>query len=448
MTERRLDAEFLLEVLDSSPGIVFVVDADLSITWANRATERLLDYELDEVIGRSVLDFIDVDWSQRSIESIATALGSHGLRPPILFRVLAKDGSRPIIEVQANIRLDDPTVGGIVVHARRWTAQWLLDRTLDSVAAGDPISETLGLLVQVLGVEPMDAPGAFVFDPVGDRVGGAVAAPGLPLPLRGPVLGVSDEVAAAWAGLMRTDEGRVHDVEALPEPLRELASDQGHRSLWIWPTDLDEHRVPRVWAIAWRDEPKVDDDQTRTDLMARLSAVSALALTRWRTEIANAYAASHDDMTGLWNRASILDHLGAALDPDEADDATAGVGVVYLDLDSFKPVNDRYGHAAGDRVLTEVAHRLARAAPAVGRTGRMGGDEFVYVGPAQSPEDIERVAAALADAIEAPIELRADEVVRVGASAGTAFAVPGTMTLDEILDRADRRLYAAKHAKR
>jgi diguanylate cyclase (GGDEF)-like protein/PAS domain S-box-containing protein len=445
VVDRRRDEGFLMHLLDASPGIVFVVDEGLAITWANRATSHLLGYEVDEVIGRSILEFLDVDWNPEAIESIGTAIGSAGgVRPPMLFRVKAKDGSRPILEAQANVQLDDPTIQGIVTYARRWTAQWLLDRTLDSVATGDPILETLQLLVGVVGAEPMDAPASILFDPVDGRVTGVAASAALAPALRGPIDGVDDDVAAAWRPLLRARAGRVHEVAALDEPLRSLASAAGYVSLWIWPTDLDQADAPTVWAVAWRDEPRLDVDQTRTGTMARIATVGAFALSRWRAEKANAWAATHDSLTGLWNRPSIVEFIERSLAADDDTEKAGGVAVVYLDLDRFKPINDRYGHAAGDRVLVEVAARLAAAAPSDGRLGRFGGDEFVYAGPAAGEEHAARLATALAEATAGPIDMRTGEVVRVGASVGSAFGRPATAAVDELLDRADRALYRAK----
>lgn len=442
---RRRDAGFLLTLLDASPGIIFVIDSALTITWANEATSHILGYTSDEVIGRSILEFLDTEWNPEAFDSIGTAMGSSGWRPPTLFRVLAEDGSRPIIEAQSNVQLDDPTIGGVVTYARRWTAQWLLDRTLDSVAAGEPVLETLGLLVKVVGAEPMDAPASFLFDPIGDRVAGVVAAPELTRPLRGPVDGVADGVVTIWAELLREQTGRVHRVDDLAEPLRSLAIAAGFLSLWIWPTDHDREHVPTLWAIAWRREEHLDADQTRTGMMSRLATVGALALARWRSEVANAYAAAHDTMTGLWNRSSIIEYLQQALDPATSD---ATVAVVYLDLDGFKPVNDRYGHAAGDRVLTDIASRLAAAAPRAGRLGRFGGDEFVYAGPVVDVADIERIAMDLSSSVADPIELRTGEQVSVGVSVGTAFGRPGSATVDDLIERADRGLYESKRLRR
>lgn len=428
---------FLERVLDLSPGIVLVVDRDLTITFVNQAATNLLGYDREEAIGRSVLDFLDTDWNPAAFASIATALGSEGgPRPPMTFRILAKDGRRPIVEVTANVQLDDPVIAGLVVYARPWTERWLLDQAFESVAAGDAIQRTMDLLVEVAGAETMEADAAIVFDRSDDTYQQVIACASLPAELQGPT-------SAAWTDLLGAQEPFILNLTDLPAALRAIAEPLGYRSLWASPADLDRLGRAAVWAIAWRRELHLDADETRTGMMSRLATLAALALARSRNEERNAYAASHDAMTGLWNRGAIYEWLTGALGPDGRD----GVGVIYFDLDRFKPINDQYGHAAGDRVLSEIARRLAAEAAPDARVGRFGGDEFVHVGPATDLDDVERLAARLATVIVAPIELRSGEVVQVGASAGSAFTAPGVMSPDELIERADAALYRVKETR-
>lgn len=437
------DHELLARVLDLSPGIVLVVDRDLQITFVNRAATELLGYERDEVVGRSVLDYLDTDWNPDAFASIATAMGSGGgQRPPMTFRAITKDGRRPIIEVTANVQLDDPVVAGLVVYVRPWTERWLLDRAFESVAAGDPIGQTMDLLVEVAGAETLAADASIVFDPADGRFQRVVACAPLAVPLRGPTSGLDAERAAAWGEVLDGGEAIARNLDDLPAVLGADAEAHGYRSLWAAPADRDERGAPGVWAIAWRRALHLDADETRNGMMARLATLAGLALARSRNEEQNAYAASHDAMTGLWNRNAVFEWLGRALREDGA-----GVGVVYVDLDRFKPVNDEYGHAAGDRVLREVGRRLAGVATPEARVGRFGGDEFVYVCAAADLEEVQRLAARLAAAIEAPIELRSGEVVSVGASTGAAFATSGSLTADELVEQADAALYRVKGAR-
>lgn len=150
------------------------------------------------------------------------------------------------------------------------------------------------------------------------------------------------------------------------------------------------------------------------------------------------HLARHDDLTGLPNRMYLREHLAGQLAAGQRP------GVLCLDLDGFKPVNDRLGHAAGDRVLTEIGRRLAELAASHGLfAARPGGDEFVLIVPdgvAMSPEAVRTIIAA-------PIAVDA-ETVRIGASLGLASAQGREDTVDALLARADRVLYDAKEAVR
>jgi diguanylate cyclase (GGDEF)-like protein len=335
-------------------------------------------------------------------------------------------------------------IAGLVVYARPWTERWLLDRAFESVAAADPIDRTMDLLVEVAGADTMEADAAIVFDPLDGTFQHVIARPSLPAELRGPTTGTEADRAAAWAELLADGEAVAVNETDLPEALRAAAAAHGYRSLWAAPADRDPRGRPGVWAIAWRRELHLDADETRTGMMARLATLAGLALARSRNEERNAYAASHDAMTGLWNRTAIYEWLGRALGDDPS---AGGVGLVYVDLDRFKPINDVYGHAAGDRVLREIARRLTAEAPPTARVGRFGGDEFVYVTGATDLGEVEGLAARLASVLVAPIELRSGEVVEVGASTGAAFTMPGGMSADELVEAADAALYRVKGSR-
>jgi len=163
------------------------------------------------------------------------------------------------------------------------------------------------------------------------------------------------------------------------------------------------------------------------DLVARL-AVSEAELR---------HRASHDVLTGLPNRALLLEHLTAATRP---------VGVLVIDLDGFKQVNDERGHDAGDQLLVEVARRLRAHVADGDTTARLGGDEFAVVVPGP-PEASQTVAARLLASLEAPYVLRDGSSARVGASIGVASLHGddrGIGCIEEVLRRADAAMYTAK----
>ncbi|NHC46658.1 GGDEF domain-containing protein [Motilibacter sp. K478] len=153
------------------------------------------------------------------------------------------------------------------------------------------------------------------------------------------------------------------------------------------------------------------------------------------------HAATHDALTGALNRAGLYERLGTAL-PTAAPDH--GVAALYVDLDRFKPVNDRHGHATGDRLLAVAAQRLKRVLRPQDALARVGGDEFVavLVGVGANA-DVRAVAARAAAALHEPFNLDGT-VVAVSASLGHALTHDPATTADELLGEADREMYAAK----
>lgn len=162
---------------------------------------------------------------------------------------------------------------------------------------------------------------------------------------------------------------------------------------------------------------------------------------RVRSDAELRHLAYHDRLTGLANRAKFDDDVVCALAAAKRHGDC--VGVVYLDLDDFKPVNDELGHAAGDEVLRIVAERLGDAVRECDTVARLGGDEFVaLVQRLSGPGDLAMIAHKLASAVEQPIRLH-DHSVGVTASAGMALYEEGELPSD-LIARADRSMYRAK----
>jgi diguanylate cyclase (GGDEF)-like protein len=146
--------------------------------------------------------------------------------------------------------------------------------------------------------------------------------------------------------------------------------------------------------------------------------------------------ATTDLLTGLANRAQLLDHLDAALDgPDQP------VTVALLDLDGFKQVNDSLGHDVGDALLREVAGRLTGVAAPGELVARLGGDEFAVVGTSAAGTLGKRLMLALA----APAVLQGS-AVQLGASVGLATSGAASGTVTQLLRHADVAMYVAKSA--
>jgi diguanylate cyclase (GGDEF)-like protein len=149
--------------------------------------------------------------------------------------------------------------------------------------------------------------------------------------------------------------------------------------------------------------------------------------------------ALHDALTGLPNRALLADRLSQALVAAERDGTP--VAVLFLDLDQFKTVNDAAGHAVGDELLVEVAHRLKAVTRGGDTAARFGGDEFVIVCNNTDENTAEQVAARLLDSLVDPIDVGGTPVY-ITASVGIAVSPP--LDGETLLSHADGAMYDAK----
>jgi diguanylate cyclase (GGDEF)-like protein len=152
--------------------------------------------------------------------------------------------------------------------------------------------------------------------------------------------------------------------------------------------------------------------------------------------------AERDPLTGLLNRAGFEEFIETRVRQGEA----AALAVVYIDLDHFKPVNDTYGHAAGDKVLCEFSLRLLRLLRPTDAVARLGGDEFaVVLSSVRCIEDAGKVAEKIVDMARQPFSF-AERKIFIGASVGVACdASEGWKAL---VERADAMAYRAKAAGR
>jgi diguanylate cyclase (GGDEF)-like protein len=158
------------------------------------------------------------------------------------------------------------------------------------------------------------------------------------------------------------------------------------------------------------------------------------------------HRSEHDVLTGLPNRVRFLRGLDELL---AARQGAAKVAVLFLDLDGFKPVNDRHGHAAGDHVLAVIADRIRAAIRASDLAARLGGDEFVIAAPladANAELVVSRMSAALRAAIAEPVEFKGHRL-RVSASIGAALCPRDAGGAEELVHLADQDMYDAKRRR-
>ncbi|MBI4995913.1 MAG: diguanylate cyclase [Rhodocyclales bacterium] len=242
--------------------------------------------------------------------------------------------------------------------------------------------------------------------------------------------------------------------EVLGQNPRMLASglhDAGfYRLLWQrllqddrWEGEISNRRKDGQVFVEWLKIAVVrDEDGLPQQFVALFSDVTE----RKRHDEVVWRQANFDSLTGLPNRQLLDDRLERAL--AQAARRHTLVAVLYIDLDRFKPVNDRYGHAAGDDLLCQVAQRLRNALRDEDTVARVGGDEFVAVLPDVAVGDMPaRAAEKIIAALSAPYRVW-ENYVEISCSIGIAVYPRDGADAIALLEKADRALYGAKHAGR
>jgi len=192
----------------------------------------------------------------------------------------------------------------------------------------------------------------------------------------------------------------------------------------------------------WYNTPLVDSDDTVIGIASLVQDVTE----RLNTERTIHYMAHHDALTGLPNRRLMQDRLNQAI--LQARRRQRHVGVMFIDLDRFKIVNDTLGHETGDSVLRDIGMRLAQLVREGDTVSREGGDEFVIVLPdLEKPESAQLVASKILAELAKPIEVGGQEIT-VTASIGISHYPNDATDVQQLLKNADSAMYQAKDAGR
>ncbi|MGD9943788.1 MAG: EAL domain-containing protein [Burkholderiaceae bacterium] len=237
----------------------------------------------------------------------------------------------------------------------------------------------------------------------------------------------------------------IHDEHGRPLPLhlraetRSLADGLPRPERIVRLTRLDGSQI---WLSCGAQPLRHGDGEPPHAVMLSLEDVTSVRDTQRQLS----YLAHHDPLTGLMNRAAVERWLAEAV--RRAVDDSSQVGVLFIDLDRFKQVNDTLGHRLGDELLREVGARLRHCVRDGDCIGRLGGDEFIIVLPEPSgTADLEAVAERVLRQLARPFVLQGHEFV-LGASIGISIAPHDTRDPVTLIQHADTAMYHAKQLGR
>jgi diguanylate cyclase (GGDEF)-like protein len=421
----------LLRAVDRSPfSVVTLIDSDLTIRWISQSATWVTGTEPDTRRGLNSLDRIHPDDVKRILHGLEqlrqatlTDVEAAAIPDPIRYRFQRMDGRWIVMEATVHNLLADPEVDGFLVFARPVSGE--LDGVgyvLDLLGADRPLPEVLAACA---GLVP-------------DYVGDAAAVAFLD---EGPVVGVPEASTVArlaadprwWESARRGEPLFPTDFAGIDPELAAQARDAGFKSAWSTPiVDQVDGQVVGclvVWVRLSIERTIGVDEPLRHSLR-----LAGLVVAEERRRHALHRLAETDPLTGLANRAALERRLALATGP---------VTLALVDLDDFKPVNDKYGHKTGDAVLRVVAARLRGGLRAIDLAVRFGGDEFAIVfGEGTDYADALTTSRRVLRAIEAPIAAPDAGILSIGASVGVA-----TAAAEDVIQLADRALYEAKRSR-
>jgi diguanylate cyclase (GGDEF)-like protein/PAS domain S-box-containing protein len=393
-------AAFFKGLIRASSTAIIITDAlqdDNPISWVNPAFEAVSGYPLAEAIGRNARFLQNGDRSQPELAGLREAIAA-GRNHTCLLRNYRKDGS--LFWSRMHVFPVRDTGGAIVNFVA------FLEDVSETIRAQDAAARARARLVTMLesisdGCFSLDRDWRFTY-----------------MNARG----------AAWLGREAADLLGKCMWDEFPEGVGSLFDETYRRALATQAFASCEsfYEPLGIW-IEVRAYPSKDG----------LTVFFADITERKQVEDRLMYLATHDSLTGLHNRFSCLRVLDEILARDSM------VGVLFIDLDHFKEVNDAHGHHAGDLALQEIGNRLAAFADADTTVARISGDEFVFVLAHADLDAATVLAAAVLRRMAEPIAVDGLKVA-IGASIGIALGQAGEHTADELLNNADAAMYAAK----
>ena len=408
--------------VDAVAELVVVVDGLGRVVYANRRTESLLGFRLEDWIGISGINLVHPGDVTMAAELIVSAQATGvGVKEPVLYRFRCADETWLEVEITATAIVESGDRYLVLSGRPGRPARPHAD-------ISDEIASRLSSMFDdaAIGMAQVTLDGRFIR--ANAQLTSCLGVDAGALQSRHLRDFVPDETAESFVvEWQRLVAGRVRSLSTQTRVVTGQGLVHGHLTASIVTDRFKSSLYVAVQIL---------------DVTDRITAEEALLENQRLLQAAQIeliHRSTHDALTGLGNR-FLLESVIADL---EQSDQIGSVSVVAIDLDGFKTVNDQHGHFAGDEVLIEVAARLATVMSEADTIVRIGGDEFIVVCTRATPHEIRQIVEDFLVSLQMPV-LIAGSQVRIGASAGIATASRPTHDISSLLREADRALYLAK----
>jgi diguanylate cyclase len=401
---------------EHAPIGIVQIDRDGRFTQVNPETCDMLGYRCEALVGRPICDVTAAVDRVRTLEILQKLARSEADRLAYESRYVHRDGSQLWVHITLSVIRDAAGrrhhyVGIIEAIGRRKETERALKETKEQ------FEQLANHIPEAFWIADIEKRAVIYVSPAFERIHGA----GLD----------SSDPKRAWTSMLHSLDRR-----RVLKALRKVAET---------PTNVKYRIVRPDGGIRWvhaRGYPIKNADGTVYRVAGTIEDITERRALEGRLQ----HQAHFDSLTGLPNRVLFFDRLAQAL--THALRAQHSVGLLFVDLDNFKTVNDTMGHSAGDKLLAHIGQGLKHAMRAEDTVGRLGGDEFGIILPQVDKPDHARVIAekALA-ALTVPLNVDGQRVVITG-SIGLAISVGGGIDAETLVKNADRAMFRAKESGR